>query len=1087
MSLAVTNQQIEELLETDFDWATLQRGRQYFEQEMVISQSLVKKILSTSVRGSSYKKSYRQVTIFSIFEHEVFVKNYCSCPVGHNCKHMVAALLHYIQHNQKQSSVKPVDPLEQWLDYAKEVISDQQQQTRQNTQPDKECLHYIIEARHSSYHGDQLIVELRKTKWLQSQRWAKGSKIKAQQLSPYTAPDWVKKSDLDIAEMLGESYYEYEIPLNQLGAFILKKMIETGRCYYLDNDSPAISLQKDKKAQFKWDKHKDGRSLSIQLKDCPHWRLIATDPPFYLDTDKQQMGHIIQALPLGVFIKLAELPVLNKEQQAIFSQFTVEQLPVKSLPTPIKLDIQCWQGKAVPVITLFSNKVANNIFNPKMVKQIPLLRLQFEYTPMLLEGLFEHEQQSSKIIEHNKQRWQVQRDAQQENECLQYLFSQQLVDASSSHLGISGQCNLLFPSKNKEHLAARWYQFDQNIEELRKQGWKVIVEDSFNFNFHELAIVEAQVEEQQNGWFELGFNVAIGNRSLPLLPLILQWLEQKNPDMPLLIEADNGKWQKVPKSVIQPVLDTLMELYQDPKLNDKGQLSLPRQQAHHLVSLDDEMNLEWQGGEQIRKLGEKLRHFSGIETLAPPKGLVAKLRPYQQEGLNWLNFLREYGFSGILADDMGLGKTLQSLSFLQHELEAGRLNSPSIIVAPTSVLHNWQIEATKFCPSLSCHIHHGPKRYKTSQDLQSFHIIVTSYALLQRDLVLLKELKPYALILDEAQNIKNAKAKSAQAACELPVQFKLCLTGTPVENHLGEMWALFHFLMPGFLSSEKQFNRLFRTPIEKLGETAPMKNLTKRIAPFILRRNKTEVATELPPKTEMIRTVEMGNEQGKLYETVRLAMEKKVNSLIQKKGANRSHIEMLDALLKLRQICCDPRLLKLESAKNVKQSAKLDMLMTMLEELLEEGRTILLFSQFTGMLALIEAEVKKRKISYSKITGQTQKRQQQVEQFQNGEVPLFLISLKAGGTGLNLTAADTVIHYDPWWNPAAENQATDRAYRIGQDKPVFVYKLVTENSVEEKILELQKRKKALADDLYGNEQQEPMKKIDADELLSLFQ
>jgi len=1080
MPLAITNQQIEELLETDFDWATYQRGLLYFERDMIIDQMVDGHMLITNVRGSGNKK-YQQTVIFSVFKREIYVKNNCSCPVGHNCKHMVAALLYYIEHNpEEEFDYEERDELDDWLDHASDILQQHNDQRQASASEGEFSLHYIIEPRVSGYHGEQLFVEIKKTKWLKSGRWGKGNNVKPYQIA-YKNDYWVKTIDQEIAGVLIDGYREHEIPLNQLGAFILKKMVETGRCYYLDNSNPALSLGDDKQVNFKWSKRKAGRKLNLSLKGVPNWRLISTDPLYYIDQDNQQLGLLKQPLAIELFKKLSSLPELNEDQQKTFSQFTLEQLPAKSLPMPVKLDITPWVGTPTPVVTLLTNY-------DQLAGGIPLLRLQFEYSPMIVEADADIASlpAQAKIIEHNKQRWQLQRDHQFEIECLNLLTEQHLCDAKNRDIGIKDQFTLYMPAVDKEQLAGRWYHFEQQLEQLKEQGWKVIIDDSYGFDFDTVDTIEAQVEEHDSGWFDLGFNVTSEGKSIALLPLILQWLEQKNPDMPLLIEVENGKWQAVPKTVIQPVLDTLMELYQTPTLNENGQLQMPRQQAHNLNSLADEINLEWQGGDKVRELGEKLANFAGIEQVSVPKGVNAELRHYQQDGLNWLNFLREYGFSGILADDMGLGKTLQTLTFLQHELEAGRLTQPTLIVAPTSVLHNWQNEAQKFTPELTSHIHHGGKRYKKAEQLGEFKLIITSYALLQRDLELFKELKLYGLILDEAQTIKNAKAKTAKAARELPAQFRLCLTGTPMENHLGEMWSLFHFLMPGLLSNEKQFNRLFRTPIEKNGETAPMKTLTSRIAPFVLRRTKNEVATELPPKTEMIRSVEMGAEQGKLYETVRLAMEKKVNSLIQSKGANRSHIEMLDALLKLRQICCDPQLLKLESAKKVKQSAKLDLLMEMLEELLEEGRKILLFSQFTGMLSIIEAEIKKRNIGFSKITGQTQKREKQVEQFQAGEVPLFLISLKAGGTGLNLTAADTVIHYDPWWNPAAENQATDRAYRIGQDKPVFVYKLVTENSVEEKILELQKRKQALADDLYGDEQQEPMKKMGADDLLALF-
>jgi len=321
------------------------------------------------------------------------------------------------------------------------------------------------------------------------------------------------------------------------------------------------------------------------------------------------------------------------------------------------------------------------------------------------------------------------------------------------------------------------------------------------------------------------------------------------------------------------------------------------------------------------------------------------------------------------------------------------------------------------------------------------------------------------LILDEAQYIKNPRAKSSQLVRRLNASHKLCMTGTPMENHLGELWAQFDFLMPGYLHDIRGFSKLFRKPIEIEGDTARQEALNMRLRPFMLRRGKDEVALELPPKTEIIRSIEIEGPQRELYESVRLAMHKRVRDAMASMGSGQSQIVVLDALLKMRQVCCDPRLVRgLQGEPPA--SAKLDMLMEMLPEMIEEGRRVLLFSQFTSMLRLIEEAVNREHIAYVKLTGQTKDRQTPIESFQNEEAPLFLISLKAGGVGLNLTAADTVIHFDPWWNPAAETQATDRAHRIGQDKAVFVYKLITEGTVEEKILELQERKRALANAIH---------------------
>jgi SNF2 family DNA or RNA helicase len=319
----------------------------------------------------------------------------------------------------------------------------------------------------------------------------------------------------------------------------------------------------------------------------------------------------------------------------------------------------------------------------------------------------------------------------------------------------------------------------------------------------------------------------------------------------------------------------------------------------------------------------------------------------------------------------------------------------------------------------------------------------------------------------------------------LEARHRLCLTGTPLENHLGELWALFHFLNPGFLGDQQSFRRLYRTPIEEHGDQARAQALQRRVRPFLLRRTKQSVARELPDKVEIVRSVAFGEAQADLYESVRAAMDDRVRDALRNKGLARSHITILDALLKLRQICCDPRLVRLDRAQSRPSSAKLELLMQMLPEMIAEGRRILLFSQFTAMLSLIEDALRPLAIDYTKLTGQTRRREEAIARFRNGEVPLFLISLKAGGVGLNLAEADTVIHYDPWWNPAVERQATDRAHRIGQTSKVFVYKLVAEQSVEERILALQASKSRLAEGVYGEtaDEQQLFSEADLRELL----
>ena len=434
---------------------------------------------------------------------------------------------------------------------------------------------------------------------------------------------------------------------------------------------------------------------------------------------------------------------------------------------------------------------------------------------------------------------------------------------------------------------------------------------------------------------------------------------------------------------------------------------------------------------------------------------------------------------------MGLGKTIQTLALLQAEKEAGRLTRASLIIAPTSVLGNWLDESTRFTPKLSVLVYHGFDRHQGQFD--DYDVVISTYGLVQRDKKRFLEYIFYYLILDEAQFIKNTRTKTRQIIQQLQATHRLCLTGTPLENHLGELWSLFHFLTPGLLGDRKQFRQYFRIPIEKHHDQERRQTLVRRIQPFLLRRTKNQVVRELPDKTEITQMIHLIGTQRDLYEAIRMSTEFDVRTAIIKQGLGKTHLLLLDALLKLRQVCCDPRLLSLSSAAMAYGcSAKLDACMDLLDNLMNEGRSVLVFSQFTSMLALIEKELLLRNYAYLKLTGQTPKRQTLVRQFQSGKAPIFLISLKAGGTGLNLTQADTVIHYDPWWNPAVEDQATDRSHRIGQQKPVFVYRLITAGTVEEAMLAMQTKKRQLFNGILSGQIMGTTSDLTEKDILSFF-
>ena len=475
------------------------------------------------------------------------------------------------------------------------------------------------------------------------------------------------------------------------------------------------------------------------------------------------------------------------------------------------------------------------------------------------------------------------------------------------------------------------------------------------------------------------------------------------------------------------------------------------------------LNVELVLSDEFENFWKQMSTFSTSEDLKLPDGVNAEFREYQVKGFGWLWFMYKYGLNGILADDMGLGKTLQALAVIEKAKEQDG-PQPTLVVCPTTVVFNWEAEIQKFAPSLTTLKLSGVDRKSLFKEIPNYDVVITSYALIRRDIAKLKEYNFRYIILDESQNIKNAMSQTAQAVKKLQASHKLALSGTPIENKLEELWSVFDFLMPGFLFSVADFNSRYVNPIMERQDKTVEKRLKLQIYPFILRRMKRDVAKDLPDKVENIAYCELNDDQKDFYLTVLDSTKEELFKSIEQNGLEKSRLSIFSALLRLRQICCHPRLYDKNNVKNIISSGKFEKLKSMLEEIVDEGHRILLFSQFVDMLDIIKAWLDKVGIKYEYLTGKTKDRQSAVEHFNTDPtVKIFLISLKAGGTGLNLTGADYVIHYDPWWNPAVEDQATDRAYRIGQTKKVFVYRLITKNTVEEKIQKLKTVKRDLVD------------------------
>lgn len=590
--------------------------------------------------------------------------------------------------------------------------------------------------------------------------------------------------------------------------------------------------------------------------------------------------------------------------------------------------------------------------------------------------------------------------------------------------------------------------------------------------------VVATIQSEEDKWFNLDITVEYEDTSVPIEKIWKAWIQGKR-----YVQLKDGSYTSLPESWLKKLKHKLQTMGFDPEKPPQK-----RFQSFEAPALDKivEDIPETSSDDFWKKLRTKIHQFKEVKQLLAPQNLNATLRPYQLQGMSYMNFLREYHFGGILADEMGLGKTVQTLSFLQYMKEKG-CKGPNLIIVPTSVLPNWEREAQKFVPGMSRLIIYGARRENMFKKISETDLIITTYALLRRDLEEMLKFRFNAIILDEAQNIKNPNTITARSVRKLDSRFKLCLSGTPIENSLLELWSLFEFLMPGFLGSQHAFQKGFVKPI-KDGDEESLQYLKTRVSPFILRRTKSEVAKDLPPKVENVYYCALTDEQLELYASLAKKLKDQVMRTVDEKGIAKSQISILDALLKLRQICCHPNLLKLNipGVNTALPSGKFEAFKDLLNGIIENGHKVLVFSQFVEMLKIIRVWLETTGMPYTYLDGTSKDRFEQVDRFNNSpDIPVFLISLKAGGTGLNLTSADYVIHYDPWWNPAVENQATDRTHRIGQTRQVFSYKMICENTVEEKILKLQDQKRGIADSIIPG--QNSWKNLTRNDLELLFE
>ena len=1049
------------------------------------------------------------------------VEGHCTCPVGHNCKHTAAVLLaarHLsakARHIATGSAGENVSrDVRRWLDdWPRSAPARPDARPPGPPEPGRDHLFYVI---HRDATGEMRIDPYR--------AYLKKDGEIGRNFREYregTASAQSKFLTAEDAAFLGRlGYYQgdiwslgYDWPEGDELVALVRGIVETGRARAHDIRGKALSWAEPRPCALAWEVGEGGRQ-QIAARDDPGagLALLPFPTPLFLDPQTGEIGVAETGLPAGLASWFAAAPPVERgSAPAVAAKLSRigQHAPVPKLHRVEERN----DVRPEPVLVLFGceHRRMRYAHDGRRVVSMgrgdavlyPCARLEIVYPGA--GGRLRAGQGDDIAVKDGDGYAIVRRDRAREAG-----FLETLREAARPHAWSDGErlryglgrqdevpdADIVFPpsGEREDDASGAGAGFAARaVPRLRVAGWRIEVDDSWPFRLHEGPVAfSTTLEDTENDWFSLRLSLEADGKKFDVAPIVLQLVAELPVDEWGRLEAGfdverhlagrsfqvrlgDGSWVVLDAMRLVPFAEAFLEA--------QGLLDFHRADAGGLFALAEALEgsgAPWTGGREILDLGARLRALAKAPEEPPPAALKGELRPYQRTGYGWLKALSGSEFGGVLADDMGLGKTVQTLALLAHLHLEEKAERPSLLVVPTSLVGNWRREAARFVPALKALVLHGPNRRKRFAGIPDHHLIVTTYPLLDRDGDALFDRDYEIAVLDEAQAVKNPASAVAKRIREIRACQRLALTGTPLENSLQELWALYDWLVPGLLGNRKTFATEFRTPIEKHGDRARQRLLAARVKPFLMRRTKEEVAPELPERTVIDETIPLEGAQAALYESIRTTMDERVREIIAAKGITASGMDIFQALLNLRQVCCDPGLVKLPAARKVKASAKRARLLTLLEELVAEGRKVLVFSQFVEMLKLIERDVAARGWGYAMLHGATKDRDAQVEAFQSGDLPLFLASLKAGGTGLNLTAADTVIVYDPWWNPATERQAMDRAHRIGQDKPVFVHRLIAENTVEAAIQRMQARKQALADVLFEGTGRGPLGLTDAD-------
>lgn len=1087
----------------------LEAGRVYQRQRRVLEFDRTDAEISARVQGNERRPYLQNVALRPSDDGRTNFTSDCSCPVGARCKHVAAALLEGLARASASASRRdvpaahssPPTPPElppELLSWLRSLDEARTRDTEDYAKNQPQRIVYILAPESRERGVPKLDLKVLSTRILKDgsfsqtvHRYDPRSALNSSSPAKFLRP-----SDMrifrKIAMARSSGYYSSEPPfMSDDGFDILQEILATGRARWLAISGKPLSEGPPRAGAVAWDASA-GDELRLRLDVEEGLVAFNATPPLYVDPQTGTIGTIDLGISPALARVLVAAPPAPIAHAALLSEKMAQSAPeiaARRPPPPAPPVLWTQAPQIVLKLILGELPIEDDLDHryrffgyQQPMEPVGLARLVYRYGPVDSP----HGEERATILRfHDGALIEVRRDARIEAEALERLQTAGFTLAKKLRRDTPARHAHDFLPADDDEFA--WFDALQlELPRLEAEGWIIEVAPDFPVRLISGAgDIDAAIRENSGvDWLELDLGVVVDGETIDLVPPVLALIVAEGFDPsafesrvddaePFYLRLSDGRFLALPVVRVAPIVLAIYELACGGALSGKiGKLRLSPADAAGLAAFERATlgaGFVWRGGEKLREMGRRLTAADGLPRAELPESFTATLRPYQQQGVSWMAFLRDVGLGGVLADDMGLGKTVQALALIAIEKATARLTTPALVVAPTSLMANWRREAEKFVPDLNVLTLHGNDRKKHFIDIDGADLVLTTYPLIARDHETLSARKWGLMFLDEAQTIKNPNATTTKLLRALDAEHRFCLTGTPLENHLGELWSIFSFASPGLLGELSGFNQAFRTPIEKKGDAARGRLLARRVAPFLLRRTKEQVATELPAKTEIVERIDMESAQRDIYESIRLSMHEKIRAAIAAKGFARSRIVILDALLKLRQSCCDPRLLKLPKSTAKAGSAKLDRLSDMLVELLDEDRRILLFSQFTSMLDLIRPRLDVMGVSYSLLTGDTRDRPKEIADFQDGRTRVFLVSLKAGGVGLNLTAADTVILYDPWWNPAVEEQAIDRAHRIGQDKPVFVHKLVMTGTIEEKMETLKEKKRALAESLFDHD------------------